>query len=122
MVIKAGASPRQPKATSPIARASAFANFWVFCAGSYNNICIIAGTNNWSPLLPIGVEYLQDYDGWTLCGNLVNTNGTWAGTTFCTVGSWIPVEHPYNQSYRYGWTGPGPGIAQLWGTANLGYN
>jgi hypothetical protein len=95
----------------------AWNNVYNFCGGPY---CYIS-TSLWGPLLPVGDEHIFSVDGNWICGNLTNTDGSWAGTTFCTT-SLQGADHAYNQSGRYPWTGPGVAGVQVYGNAYAWYN
>jgi hypothetical protein len=80
-----------------------------FCRASW---CFISGSYG-SPVLPIGEEQLETTDN-SICGNLINSDGSWAGSVFCATSTWTVYSHPYNQSNRTGWMGPGvAGVTSL---------
>jgi hypothetical protein len=118
-VIKMGASrpSRRPK---PVARAAS--GFVYFCTSPGWGGCVIWAGGLWTAVLPINGITVYSGDGWPMCGNALNSNGTWAGTTFCNTGLSPGVFHPYNGSNRRGWGGPGPNVTQMLGGGTVGYN
>jgi hypothetical protein len=119
VVVRMGS--RQSKQPAPIAHA-AFNYFVYLCTSPGWTGCYINAGGLWIPnFLPIGAIGVYSYDSWPMCGNALNPDGTWAGTTFCNT-SLSPVSHPYNQSSRRGWGGPGTGVAQMMGGETVSYN
>lgn len=118
-VIKWGTS-RPSRLPKPVAHASS--GFVYLCTSPGFAGCVIAAGGLWTALLPINQVSVYSGDGWPMCGNALNTNGTWAGTTFCNTGLSPVVSHPYNGSSRYGWGGPGPNVAQMLGGETVAYN
>jgi hypothetical protein len=107
------------KRQKPVAHAAW--NIVYFCTSPGFGGCVIAAGGLWTAVLPINGIVVYSYDTWPMCGNALNTNGTWAGTTFCNT-SLGEIGHPYNGSNRYGWGGPGPNVAQMLGGGTVGYN
>jgi hypothetical protein len=119
VVVKTGASLRS-KRPAPLARAAS--GFVYFCTSPGWAGCVINAGGLWSSLLPVNLIGVYSFDGWPMCGNALNTNGTWAGTTFCNTMMSPAVQHAYNSSYRYGWGGPGPNVAQMLGGGTVAYS
>lgn len=74
-----------------------------------------------SPVLPVG-QYDIESGSNVVCGNLMNADGSWAGTTFCTVNAFAWYGHPYNQTPRTGWLAAGTAGVTSIGTGWLNYN
>lgn len=74
-----------------------------------------------SPALPVGQYDIEAGDN-TVCGNLMNADGSWAGSAFCTVTAFIWYGHPYNQTRRTGWLAAGVAGVTSIGTGWLNYN
>jgi len=119
-VIRWGAS-RPIKRQKPVAH-TAFNYVAYLCTSSGFLGCVIAAGGRWmANWLPIGAISVYSGDTWPMCGNALNSNGTWAGTTLCNTGIGA-LTHPYNQSNRLGWGGPGPNVAQMVGGEAVGFN
>ncbi len=118
-VIKMGAS-RPSRLPEHVAHASS--GFVYFCTSPGFAGCVIWAGGLWTGFLPINAIGVYSGDGWPMCGNALNANGTWAGTTFCNTGLSPVVSHPYNGSSRRGWGGPGPNVAQMLGGGTVAYN
>jgi hypothetical protein len=120
IVVKMAAS-RPFKRQKPVAHA-AFNYVAYLCTSPGFLGCVINAGGRWmANWLPIGAIGVYSGDTWPMCGNALNSNGTWAGTTFCNTGIGALV-HPYNQSSRLGWGGPGPNVAQMLGGESVAYN
>ncbi|HEV7496186.1 peptidylprolyl isomerase [Baekduia sp.] len=120
VVVKMGAS-RPFKRQKPVAHA-ALNHVAYLCTSPGFLGCVINAGGLWmANWLPIALIDVYSGDGWPMCGNALNSNGTWAGTTFCNGGIGA-IGHPYNQSTRLGWGGPGPNVAQMIGGESVGYN
>jgi hypothetical protein len=94
------------RAVRPVARAAAL-RVWDFCqhATGQGYWCTISGSL-WSAVEPFTSSIVQSADGHWICGNMVNGDGSWAGTTFCST-DLGGASHPWNATNRTAWTGPG---------------
>jgi hypothetical protein len=78
--------------------------------------CTISGSMV-STVEPFSSSLVQSADGNWLCGNMIESNGAWAGTTFCA-NSMTAVSHPWNSTNRRAWAGPGiAGVSVYGGSA-----
>jgi hypothetical protein len=107
--IKRAASHRSSMAPRrvPIRAKVADLHAWYPCyargAGSY--WCYISGSL-WGPAGPYQASDVSAIDGNWECANMVERDGSWAGTTFCS-NNMGGASHQWNGTARVPWTGPG---------------
>jgi hypothetical protein len=101
---------------APIARA---ATSWDYIGNANGQTFTDGGL--YTAVHPIVAEYVASADSNWLCGNTVNGDGSWAGTTFCTTSFSPATSHPYNGSSRRGWAGNGTAGVPTLGIAYVAY-
>jgi hypothetical protein len=108
--IKRTASSHRSTLPQPPIRAKAATGSrrdWYGCIGAgFGSVwCGIIGSL-WSSAEPFTGSSVQSGDGNWLCSNMVESNGSWAGTTFCTT-TMTGAGHSWNGTMRVDWAGNG---------------